>query len=312
MNDFVRESIPKILEINRNDYEILLYPDKRSDETWPKTRQIASGPGGPAMKRSLAIRDAQGDILIFMDDDAYPNSSFLDQLEEDFEDGRIVAVGGPGVTPNDDGFWQMVSGAVFLSSLSGGFPERYVPVGSKRFVDDWPSVNLSVRKQIFDQIGGFDSHYWPGEDTKFCLDLIEKTGKKILYDPQLIACHHRREGLWRHLKQVGNYGLHRGFFVKRFPKTSCRFKYFLPSIFLLYLVGGALLSWYFPPLFIPYLTGLGIYGLALAKALFDIHRYEKNLLILICAIPYIFLTHLSYGLRFIQGLLTPRLKSRLR
>jgi hypothetical protein len=42
-----------------------------------------------------------------------------------------------------------------LSSLSGGFPERYRPVGKKKFVADWPTVNLSIRKDIFQSLGGF-------------------------------------------------------------------------------------------------------------------------------------------------------------
>lgn len=149
INDYVREAAPKILAIKREDFEIIIYPDEASSENWNKTRQIATGHIGPAEKRSLAIRDAQGDILVFIDDDAYPESDFLDLLNKDFEDESVSAIGGPAATPSDDSFWQKVAGAVSLSSLSGGFPERFVPTGKKRFVDDWPSVNLSIRKKVF-------------------------------------------------------------------------------------------------------------------------------------------------------------------
>ena len=76
----------------------------------------------------------------------------------------------PTSPPHDD-FWQKVSGAVFLSRFSGGAPERYLSVGPVKEVEDWPSVNMMVRKADFLAIGGFDSPYWPGEDTKLCLDL---------------------------------------------------------------------------------------------------------------------------------------------
>lgn len=313
INDYIRESVPKILQIRRDDYEIIIYPDQINKEKWSKTRQIASGPGGPAMKRSLSINHAKGNILIFIDDDSYPRENLLDILDRDFQDQDICAVGGPAITPPGDSYLQKVSGAAFLSSLSGGFPERYVPIGDKRFVDDWPSVNLSVRKNAFKQAGGFDSQYWPGEDTKFCLDLIKKTKKKILYDPQLIVYHHRREGLLRHLKQVGNYGLHRGFFAKKFPETSLRFKYFLPSAFLTFIIVGGFLSLYSPIILKIFLLGLIIYGLALIKALIDIRKYEKSFLIAFNSLYYIFFTHLSYGLKFMQGfLITGKLKSKLR
>ncbi|MCX6763730.1 MAG: glycosyltransferase [Candidatus Moranbacteria bacterium] len=325
INAYIRESVPKILEIKRDDFEILIYPDEATAETWLKTRQIASGHCGPAEKRKLALKDAAGDFLIFIDDDAYPEKNILEVLDNDFENEFIAAVGGPAATPQSDSFLQKVSGAFFLSSLSGGFPERYIPIGKKRFVKDWPSVNLTVRKSIFGKVGGFDSHYWPGEDTKFCLDVIEKINKnnKILYDPGVIVWHHRREGLIKHLKQAGSYGLHRGFFAKKYPKTSMKIKYFIPSAFFIF----ALLSFV---LFVPFvlsvlsvqfvqfvlrlfLLGWLIYLLALIKAFFEIYRHEKSFSISLYAILYTFLTHLFYGARFIQGFIfTRNLKSRLR
>lgn len=313
INDYIRESIPKILEIKRDHFEIIIYPDGATEEKWDKTRQVATGHVGPAQKRDLAIRDAKGEILIFIDDDAYPEKNFLDVLDQDFSNANVGAVGGPALTPNHDTFWQKVSGAVFLSSLSGGNPERYVPVGKKRIVDDWPSVNLSVRKQAFAQIGGFDSEFWPGEDTKLCLDLINKVKTKILYDPELIVYHHRREGLRRHLKQVGGYGLHRGFFAKKYQKTSFKFKYFVPTFFLLFVFLGGLTSFLNSYILNLYLLGWILYCLAIIKAFFDIKKYEKNNLIILNAIYYIFLTHIVYGFKFIQGFIfTSNLKSKLR
>jgi glycosyltransferase involved in cell wall biosynthesis len=159
INEYIRGSIPKILFLFGDDFEILIYPDEATEDVWPKTRQIATGSIGPAQKRNLAIRDAQGEILIFIDDDAYPKENFLEVLGKDFEDKNIVAIGGPAITPKESNFWQRVSGATFLSSLSGGFPERCRPVGKKRFLADWPSVNLSIRKNIFEELNGFGGDY---------------------------------------------------------------------------------------------------------------------------------------------------------
>lgn len=312
INDYIRESVPKILAINRDDYEIIIYPDQTNSETWPKTRQIVSPPG-PAIKRTLAIRDAQGEILVFIDDDAYPKENFLDVLDEDFSDPSIVAVSGPAVTPEDDTFLQKVSGAVFLSSLSYSHPERYVPVGEKRFVDDWPTVNLSVRKKIFEELGGFDTSYWPGEDTEFCLKLLIKKNKKILYNPALIVWHHRREGFIKHLQQIGGYGIHRGFFAKRYPKTSFRLKYFIPSAFLFYALAGVGVGVFFPSLLKYYGVGWVLYAFALASALRDVAKYEKDKRVLVRVPYYIFFTHIVYGYKFIVGFIfTRELKSKLR
>lgn len=313
INDYIREAVPNILKIQRDDYEIIIYPDEVTEAVWPKTKQIGTGHCGPAEKRTRAIQDAQGEILVFVDDDSYPEPDFLDKLDQDFSDTTITAVGGPAITPLHDSFWQKVSGAVFLSSLSGGSPERYVAIGEKRLVDDWPSVNLSMRKDAFTRLGGFDCNFWPGEDTKLCLDLVKKLQGKILYDPSLTVYHHRREGLLRHMKQVGGYGLHRGFFAKRFPETSFRLKYFVPSLFLLFVTVGTVVVFLEPRLLPWYLLGWILYSLAILKAVFDMYRYESNLLILLNALYYIFFTHLVYGFNFLRGFVwTKELKSKLR
>lgn len=340
INDYIRQSVPRILEIERNDYEVIVCTDEfepstgainkdnnRDNECWydddGRVLLIASGAVGPATKRNLAAGRARGDILVFVDDDAYPDKKFLDILDSDFagdfKNEKIAAVGGPALTPAENNFWQKVSGAVFLSSCSHSHPERYAPLGEKKLVDDWPSVNLSVRKAAFEKAGGFKSEYWPGEDTKFCLDLLEKCEGGILYNPGLVVWHHRREGLARHLKQVGNYGLHRGFFAKKYPATSRKFVYFIPSAFLCFVFFGAALSFYSNIFLNLYLAGWGVYLLVLIKAFFDILSREKTetffrrVFIALNAIYYIVLTHLFYGLKFIQGFIfTRELKSKLR
>lgn len=313
INDYIRGTIQKILSLGKNNFEILIYPDEATDEIWEKTNQIATGPIGPAMKRNLAIRDAKGEILIFIDDDAFPKDNFLDVLKKNFEDENIIAVGGPAMTPKESKFWQRVSGATFLSSLSGGFPERYRPYGKKKFVADWPSVNLSIRKKAFKELGGFGGDYWPGEDTKLGFDLLTKKNAKILYDPELIVYHYRREGLVKHVKQISAYGLHRGFFAKKFSATSLNWRYFMPSLFVLFIVVGGIAS-FFSAFFLKlYIFGWIIYFVALLNAFYDIYRHEKNILVTLAASYYIFLTHIFYGIRFLQGLIFIRnLKSKLR
>ena len=168
-----------------------------------------------------------------------------------------------------------------------------------------------VRKEAFLAVGGFDSPYWPGEDTKLCLDLINKTRQKILYVPEMIVWHHRRAGLLAHLRQVGGYGIHRGYFAKKYPQTSRLPLYFVPSMFAIFVfmtVLGLVLSAGPSRLLV---VGWVVYALALTKALFDMRRYEA-IGVAIAALPYVFLTHFWYGVRFIQGYLAPKLVSRLR
>jgi glycosyltransferase involved in cell wall biosynthesis len=313
VNDYVRGAVSSILSLAEKNFEIIVYPDVATDEIWERSRQIPTGPAGPAAKRNLAIRDARGEILVFIDDDAYPRKDFLETLEADFENEKIAAVGGPAITPKESKFWQRVSGATFLSSLSGGFPERYRPVGGKKFVADWPSVNLSVQKKVFEELGGFGGDYWPGEDTRFGHDLLVKKNIRILYDPGLVVFHHRREGLAKHIRQVSAYGLHRGFFAKRYPRTSLSWRYFMPSLLVLFVVFGGISSCFFRAFVYFYIFGWSVYFVALLNAFYDIWKHERNIPVTLAASYYIFLTHIFYGIRFIQGFVFMReLKSKLR
>lgn len=303
INDYIRESMPKILAMDYPDFEVLIFPDIESVEVFPKTKIIPTGKVGPSQKRNLAMQYASGEILAFLDDDAYPNKSWLARAVLHFENSGVAAVGGPAITPESDSFWQKVSGAVFLSKISGGNPARYWPMGGVEEVDDWPSVNLLVRKTDFVAVNGFDGAFWPGEDTKLCLDLI-KANKKIIYDSSVLVYHHRRAGLKKHLRQVGGYGLRRGYFAKKYPENSRKLKYFLPSAFLISII----ITWlwglfsFWGKLF-SILLWLA-YFLVLTIAFFDINQKIKNIKVSLAALPYILLTHLVYGYKFLQGLLT--------
>jgi GT2 family glycosyltransferase len=314
INDYVRETVPYIQTLDLGNWELIIVPNGPDQNEWESDRRISlfsSGRVGPADKRDQATEIAKGEVLVFLDDDSYPKSDLLSIAMKYFDDDSVSAIGGPAITPESDTYWQKVSGAVFLSKFTGGNPERYIPVGIAREVDDWPSVNFMVRKSDFIEVGGFNSPYWPGEDTHLCLKLIQKR-KKIMYAPELIVWHHRRSGLMRHIKQVGAYGLHRGYFARRLPETSLKAKYFAPSA-ILCLIAMSLFSMLLPE----YLRnsvyiGLTAYLLGLIMGSISIAKLT-TLRIALGAVPFIFATHMSYGFKFLQGFFKIRpLVSKLR
>ena len=309
------ECLTHIQKLSSKEFEVILLPDEAVD--LPTAYQnisvsiIPTGAINPALKRDQGARSSKNQYLAFIDDDAYPESNWLDVACKIFSTRPdMVALGGPAITPATDPFWARVSGAVFLSRFSGGFPERYVPKPPSRAIDDWPTVNLIVRRETFEAVGGFDSVYWPGEDTLLCLKIAQKNPKKILYVPELIIWHHRRGQLRKHLRQVGNYGLHRGYFAKVFPENSRRVKYFIPTLWVSFILAGLAISVFFKWGYIIYLAGWAVYLITLAISCKEICRHETTAVAL-GAIPYILLTHILYGIKFVQGLATKDLKSAL-
>ncbi len=314
INDYVRETVPYIQRLTGPQWELMIIPNEEEPNEWledGRVRVFPSGRVGPAAKRDMGAAKAKGKILVFLDDDSYPEPNLLDVATSYFSDPEIIALGGPGITPPSDAFWQRVSGAVFLSRFTGGAPERYVPVGIAHQIDDWPSVNLLVRRESFLAVGGFDCQYWPGEDTRLCLKL-KQTGKKLIYVPEMVVWHHRRAGLLAHLKQIGAYGLHRGYFARHYPETSLRLKYFVPSAFAVFLVLSLAAFWISAAPAELFMFGWGLYGIALLAGLSSIMKYERPL-VAVASLGYVPLTHFFYGVQFIRGFFKQgELVSRLR
>jgi GT2 family glycosyltransferase len=314
INDYVRETVPHIQRLTGPQWELMVIPNEEEFNEWPedgRVRVFSSGLVGPAAKRDMGAARARGKVLVFLDDDSYPEPNLLEVASRYFSDPEVIALGGPGITPPSDAFWQRVSGAVCLSRFTGGAPERYVSDGVTRQMDDWPSVNLHVRRELFLAVGGFDCKYWPGEDTKLCLKL-KQTGKKLIYVPEMVVWHHRRAGLRAHLKQIGAYGLHRGYFARHYPETSFRLKYFAPTIFAVFVL-LSLAAFFIAIPAIELLTfGWSLYGITLLAGLVSIMKYERPLVAL-ASLIYVPVTHFYYGVQFISGFFkTGELVSRLR
>ncbi|OIO36395.1 MAG: hypothetical protein AUJ74_02535 [Candidatus Omnitrophica bacterium CG1_02_44_16] len=303
-NDLLKESIQKCLKLDYKDYEIIILPDEEFSYDDPKVRVIPTGPCLPAKKRNIGSLQAKGEILAFLDDDAYPSENWLTSALKNFKDGDVAAVGGPAVTPPTEDLLRRSSGLVYESfAASGTFRYRYIK-SEKRLVDDYPSCNLIVRKAIFDLLGGFKTNFWPGEDTHLCLEITKRLNKKIVYDPEALVFHHRRPLFLPHLKQIRSYALHRGYFVKHFPETSLRWQYFIPTVFLTWLVLGLFLAFLDNSFAYIYAGSILAYGLfVLANVI--VRRDMKMTCLVVLGV---FLTHLCYGMYFIFGLIAPSLK----
>lgn len=327
-NYIVNEIIPALKKQSLKNFELILVPDKRSNPpqalqvggsekyefsdfpefvkiipSWPKL--------GPADKKDIGAKNAKGKYLAFLDDDAYPSKNWLKIAKKLLQNKEIAGVCGPGVTPPDDSLLSKVSGWLWSTWLGAGGAGTYrCRPEKRREVDDYPTFNLIIKKEDFNKIDGFDSKFWPGEDTKLCHDLVYKLKKKIIYDPKILVYHHRRDILVPHLKQIGRYGLHRGYFVKILPKTSKRLGYFIPGLFTLGVIAGPFFYFFNIFLFKIYLFILLIYLFLLLFTSLQVLIKSKNLLISLLLIPTIFISHLFYGLMFLKGLLKKDFRSK--
>ncbi len=296
-------------------FEVIVLPDEPF--ALPETpafplRILATGKVRPAEKRNLGIAEAKGDLVAFIDDDAYPDARWLERAILYFGAPDVGAVGGPGVTPPGDGFRAKAGGRVYENVfVSGTYRYRYVGGRVRRDVDDYPSCNLFVRTALLRACGGYRTDFWPGEDTLLCRAITCTAKKRIVYDPWTIVYHHRRALFGPHLRQLGRYGFHRGYFVKRFPENSRHLAYFVPTAFVVY-TALLMLAWAIVPFAAPagaatwwvlagasapmalYLLATGVTTFALNPALWGLTWLG------------VVASHLCYGVRFVQGLCARR------
>lgn len=313
INQYVHETVGEILKYWSKKWQLIIVVNDIEPNPWqdnPNIAVVESGRVAPGRKRDIGRVHAEGDYLVFLDDDSYPSPTYFGVVEKVLKDDQFDVLCGPGLTPQSDANWQQASGASFISRLCGGNPARYLASGPSRIVREWPTVNFIIRADLFDSVHGFETDFWPGEDSYICMKL-RAVGAKIWYFPELQVYHHRRAGLLQHTKQVGAYGLHRGHLFRRFSPDLPELKYCLPSLLVAALSLSITLI-----LFQSEYTSLGLYVLVF---------YLFYLLLIVCevsvrigirtallGIPFYVITHFAYGVRFIHGVLTRNLQSQLR
>ena len=137
---------------------------------------------------------AQGDMLVFLNDDTLPQMGWLSSLLRTFrEHPDVGAVGGKLLYP--DGSLQEAGNVVFTDGSGANFGRGDYcaddPLYSYvREVDYCSAALLATPRQLFEKIGGFDERYSPAyyEDTDYCF-AVRKQGLRVLYQPESVVVH---------------------------------------------------------------------------------------------------------------------------
>ncbi len=295
------EDLKKFEKLKYRNFEVLIVADKKVD--LPKlnfpVKLILTGKNrtGVGEKRDVAIKIAKGKYIAYIDDDAYPDPEWLTNAVLDFKHPHVGAVGGPNMTPLEDSYWSQIGGHIYESYLmSGGAQNRFLPT-KKQTVTELQGVNLIIRKEVLEKIGGFSTKLFSGDDTKVCYS-IRILGMEVLYDPNVRVFHHRREFPKNHLRQLRTMGTHRGYFVKRYPLTSLYPIYFLPSGLFLGTIFALFMSLFVPNLFLFLIWGYIIFFLLIFASVVRRIGVIKGVFTSIGVIS----SHLTYGAFFLKGL----------
>ena len=264
----------------------------------PKVRYIQAPPDviGPGVRRDLAARHANGDLYAFIDADAYPDHDWLMNAVELFhEHPTLAALGGPGVTPPDDSFFQKANGAVMESFLGFGPVFYRNRPAHPREVREIAAFNLFVKKEWFIKAGGFDTNWYGCEDIHLCNKILAHGGR-MFYSPKPLVFHHRKNSPVNTFLQIFNMAKKRAMLIRQRPRFR-DFLFCLPllSCSLLFIVlSSMLLSGRILDLMF---LGLISYFILVFYFLVDAFHKEASVLAPIELVKL----HLAYGLGVLFG-----------
>lgn len=181
----------EIIIVGRDDQRFIpLHPLVRFIET-PK-------PVSAAVARNNGAALACGDIICFIDADCLAHPYCLQQHIHSHKQGEVV-VGG-GIALHNDNYWQLCDNlAVFAPFLTTQ------PRGERPYL---PSLNLSIRRSLFLDLGGFDERFTgaSGEDTDLSFR-IRRRHYRLFFEPSASVEHRHRRltsgDVWRHLSSFG-------------------------------------------------------------------------------------------------------------
>jgi GT2 family glycosyltransferase len=208
------ECLSRLRGLRYPDFEAIVVCDGSHDRSARIAREhgtivIETPHRGLSHARNAGIARATGEIVAFLDDDAYPDADWLHHIADGFRDGRYAGVGGPNIPPQDG---RLVPDAV---AAAPGAPIHVLV--SDREAEHLPGCNMAFRACALEEIGGFDERFrTAGDDVDVCWRL-QKAGMRLGFSPGAVVMHRRRDSVRRYLRQQFGYGAAEALLERKWP-----------------------------------------------------------------------------------------------
>jgi GT2 family glycosyltransferase len=210
----IRDTCEALRRVDYPDFEVIVVDDGSTDGAGDIARRygfrvISTSNRGLSSARNTGWNAAAGEIVAYIDDDAYPDPHWLTYLAATFEDTDHVGVGGPNLPPPGDG-----PIAECIANAPGG-PVHVLL--SDHVAEHIPGCNMAFRRSALEAIGGFDVRYRAaGDDVDVCWRLQHR-GWTIGFHPAAIVWHHRRNSVRTYWKQQIGYGRAEALLERKWP-----------------------------------------------------------------------------------------------
>lgn len=208
------ECLERLLALSYPDFEVIVVNDGSTDGSGEIARAydvtiVDTEHRGLSYARNAGLERATGEIVAYLDDDAYPDYDWLHYVASAIEEGSHAGIGGPNLPPPED------SRVAECVSMAPGAPIHVLI--SDREAEHVPGCNMSFRKSALEAVGGFDERFRAaGDDVDLCWRL-QDAGETLGFCAGAVVTHRRRDTVWRYLKQQFGYGKAEALLEQKWP-----------------------------------------------------------------------------------------------
>jgi len=194
-------------------YEIIIVDDGSTDNTsiilssLPETNLFKvihhSENYGLAAARNTGIKNAKGDILIFLDSDMEVKEDFIEKHVSFHRKSGVIGVSGS-IIPDIENPYDKYQRYLYESKRGAAKFDINKPIPFKAFLFN----NTSIKKIAFEKAGLFDENIkmYGGEDTEFSYRVWKYYPYGLYYDPLILVIHHHYRSIEQTLNIVEEFG----------------------------------------------------------------------------------------------------------
>jgi GT2 family glycosyltransferase len=198
--DFVARCLDHLLAQTVTPVEIVVVDSSDDDQTERLVRDrypgvayevCPEGRGATATARNISYRMTTGEILAFVDDDAFAEPDWLEHLLPPYRDPAVGGVGGRQIR-RQPGELEEGTDAIGLLLADGNVTGFFAAdPGHPVDVDHLLGANMSFRRSVLDQLGGIRDGYkgtCMREETDLCLRVVG-AGYRLVFTPDAVVEH---------------------------------------------------------------------------------------------------------------------------
>lgn len=250
---------------------------------------------GVSEARNLGSQYATGDYVIFIDSDCILPSGYLQVVDAYLKKHKVDAYGGPDRAHKSfTNKQKAINYAMTSYYTTGGIRGGKSQLGSYH-----PrSFNMGVKREVFNKVKGF-SKLRVSEDIDLSIRLYKSKYNIALINDAYVF-HKRRATFRKFFRQVYAFGMGR-YNLQKVHGNAVKPVHMLPSMFVIYLVAGAIISFFSTSVLIFWLGSLFAYTVLLFTDSIEKTRSFKVGLLSIYAT---FNMLIGYGSGMLQAILS--------